>query len=580
MPITTAEYASFQGRRDTTANWQSENPILAAAECGYISESLGQATVLYKIGDGVTPWNDLPLLRGTDVMLSDDVDLDDSERAASSRAVKTVNDNLGQAVETVNDNLEQKANKIPSGHWEYRPIEKDEMDRFSLEIGDTLRFDSDPLLVAPDPGDSAETGFYAAFQGYDHAGFGWFFSAGSPRTVTFGFATFNNDTGEITIEEALTPTLANGKYYVVLTQGIQNVTWGKTSSVNSIDLDVDDIRINTFVPSFLDLSDEQTRAIEAEAALRGEITDINLALADVAGIADSNVLADAALVEEDGVLSLSLTTVDTASGEETVVKRAFPIASAQQPGLMSSADVAALTDLATAVESLSGRGVRYPVHLDGVEISQANLQDAYETASGNTGAPVDGATLVDLDSNTAYTWYESSATWVTRGSDTVSMAANGVLGVVKGDAEETPGKVYVESDGSMSVIGWDERNQDVETGVLPSQAITWTAAQRGAITTLTSAATITPDFSLSNNFEVTLNVNATLANPTNVVAGQSGVITVTQGTTARTLAFGSYYKFSSGVAPALTATANAVDSLAYYVDSATRIVVSLLSNVK
>jgi hypothetical protein len=169
---------------------------------------------------------------------------------------------------------------------------------------------------------------------------------------------------------------------------------------------------------------------------------------------------------------------------------------------------------------------------------------------------------------------------VTRGSDTVSVAANGVLGVVKGDVEETPGKVYVESDGSMSVIGWDRRNDNVETGVLPSQAITWTAAQRGVVTALTSAATITPNFSISNNFAVTLSVNATLANPTNIVPGQSGVITVTQGTTARTLAFGSYYKFPGGTAPALTATANAVDSLAYYVESATRIVVSLLSNVK
>jgi hypothetical protein len=56
--------------------------------------------------------------------------------------------------------------------------------------------------------------------------------------------------------------------------------------------------------------------------------------------------------------------------------------------------------------------------------------------------------------NTAYTWYESTSTWVNRGSDTVSVATNTALGVVKGDAS-TPGKIYAETDGSQSVNGWD-----------------------------------------------------------------------------------------------------------------------------
>jgi len=50
-------------------------------------------------------------------------------------------------------------------------------------------------------------------------------------------------------------------------------------------------------------------------------------------------------------------------------------------------------------------------------------------------------------------------------------------------------------------------------------------AQIGSITTLTDGATITPNFALNNSFTVTLAGNRTLANPTNLVAGQSGVIT-------------------------------------------------------
>lgn len=109
---------------------------------------------------------------------------------------------------------------------------------------------------------------------------------------------------------------------------------------------------------------------------------------------------------------------------------------------------------------------------------------------------------------------------------------------------------------------------------------TFTKAQRGAVSALTDGATITPDFAASNNFSVTLGGNRTLANPTNITAGQSGVIVITQDATGnRTLAYGTYWKFSGGSAPTLTTTANAVDVLAYYVESSTRITATLINNV-
>lgn len=113
-----------------------------------------------------------------------------------------------------------------------------------------------------------------------------------------------------------------------------------------------------------------------------------------------------------------------------------------------------------------------------------------------------------------------------------------------------------------------------------SNVQTFTAGQRGEVTALTSASTITPNLADSNNFSVTLDTNATLANPTNIVAGQSGVIVITQDATgSRTLAYGSYWKFVDATAPTLTTTASAVDVLVYYVESSTRITASLLNNV-
>ena len=103
-------------------------------------------------------------------------------------------------------------------------------------------------------------------------------------------------------------------------------------------------------------------------------------------------------------------------------------------------------------------------------------------------------------------------------------------------------------------------------------AQTFTAAQRGTISTLTDGATITPDFATANNFTVTLGGNRTIANPTNLTAGQSGSIFIVQdGTGSRTGAWGSYWDFAAGAAPTLTTDANAVDRVDYVVRSSTSI---------
>lgn len=93
-----------------------------------------------------------------------------------------------------------------------------------------------------------------------------------------------------------------------------------------------------------------------------------------------------------------------------------------------------------------------------------------------------------------------------------------------------------------------------------------------SIAALTDGATITPDFATNNNFTVTLGGNRTMANPSNLQAGQSGSIFIVQDATgSRTLSWGSYWDFVGGTAPTLTTTANAVDRVDYVVRSTTSI---------
>lgn len=49
----------IQLRNDTAANWAAANSVLAVGEIGIEREADGHATG-FKIGDGVTPWTDLP----------------------------------------------------------------------------------------------------------------------------------------------------------------------------------------------------------------------------------------------------------------------------------------------------------------------------------------------------------------------------------------------------------------------------------------------------------------------------------------------------------------------------------------
>lgn len=131
------------------------------------------------------------------------------------------------------------------------------------------------------------------------------------------------------------------------------------------------------------------------------------------------------------------------------------------------------------------------------------------------------------------------------------------------------------------VIGTDVQAYDANTAKL-NVVQAYSKAQRGTGVALTStSASIAVDASLANNFTHTFTENTTIANPTNLVAGQSGVIVFTQhASSPKTLAFGSYWKFSSGTTPSVTASNSAVDVLAYYVESSTRITAKLITDVK
>ena len=116
---------------------------------------------------------------------------------------------------------------------------------------------------------------------------------------------------------------------------------------------------------------------------------------------------------------------------------------------------------------------------------------------------------------------------------------------------------------------------DEEVGIgtaSPGKQLHITKSAVADLNALTDAATVAVDFDVGQNFTLTLAGNRALGNPTNVTAGQTGSIFVTQdGTGSRTLSYGTSWEFPAATAPTLTTTAAAVDRIDYIVKSSTSI---------
>ena len=96
---------------------------------------------------------------------------------------------------------------------------------------------------------------------------------------------------------------------------------------------------------------------------------------------------------------------------------------------------------------------------------------------------------------------------------------------------------------------------------------TYSKAQGVTPVALTSGGTVNTDASTSNNFTLTLATNATLANPTSLVAGHVYNWVITQdGTGGRTLAYGNLFKWPGGTVPVLSTGSGEVDLISALYD--------------
>ena len=194
------------------------------------------------------------------------------------------------------------------------------------------------------------------------------------------------------------------------------------------------------------------------------------------------------------------------------------------------------------------------------------------TGVGLTGGPITGSGTISM-ANTAVTpgaYRMSNMTVDAQGRLTVASNASPAVTVV--------GNLVTWNDVTGTLVA--------DAGFLATDVVrvtlaqSMTGAKRGTPSTVAYAANVAFDLAVANNFAITLTGNVAFDNPTNQVAGQSGVIRIVQdGTGGRTASFGMNWQFSSGNAPVLSTAANAVDLLVYYVEASGRVSAALLSNM-
>jgi hypothetical protein len=274
--------------------------------------------------------------------------------------------------------------------------------------------------------------------------------------------------------------------------------------------------------------------------------------------------------------------------------------------LSSGAKVIASTDSANGYKTLNSTTAAVYRQKAGAHIFYSNTGETANTAF----TPVERMRITeagDVQWGTsgvpAMTW-DASASRLGIGVSVPVTTLN-----IKGD-ESANGQLYIEPTGDGEYAGLvvkTTRGADREWGVFAGGTgaddlnfrirdetanadrlnitsagrVTVKKSSNAEVTALTSSSASTAvDMDAANNFSLALAENTTLAQPTNITAGQSGAIVITQDATgSRTMAYNAYWKFEGGTAPVLSTTGGQVDTLAYYVASATSIHAVLLKNM-
>ena len=202
-------------------------------------------------------------------------------------------------------------------------------------------------------------------------------------------------------------------------------------------------------------------------------------IGNVVGKLDESVVLGHSFTGSGSNRYLRLATKNLKTGTTSVIDVQIPIASETESGWMNSELVVAILNAFKKIEALEGATTTWPIDLTGAvddeKPTQQELQAAYETASSESGDAPEGTRIFHQDTGREWRWFGSTKEWVLMTVPQVSGATNFSPGITQGTPSDinagqelNDGKIYVEADLTMSVLGWSglkARVTNIESGV-------------------------------------------------------------------------------------------------------------------
>lgn len=145
-----------------------------------------------------------------------------------------------------------------------------------------------------------------------------------------------------------------------------------------------------------------------------------------------------------------------------VINIPLPVASVISSGVMNSSQAFALEDYGLRISALENQGITYILILPNMTPSQPEIMSAYTGTYPNApNPPLNNAYIYDPSKPLKYVYDgQNTHTWLKSEDAGVSAWSNNSFGLAKGSVSGN-GKIFAESDGTGSVIGWDALNGKV-----------------------------------------------------------------------------------------------------------------------
>ena len=209
---------------------------------------------------------------------------------------------------------------------------------------------------------------------------------------------------------------------------------------------------NTDIAALKTKTNDNAAAIEA---LEDEVGPETVAGTIQYRLKDIDTKLPTAIKEVEMIADASTVTHKATHISGTAESDALPVVSREQAGIMSASVYAAMEDViannTSRISVLEQSAPTYDITgLVGPNPTNAEISAAFQQKYPNV--PIQSG-LRAADYDNAHFWQYGKNTWILLTQIDVQMATNQSLGIVKGS--NTDGKVFVETDGSMSLKGYD-----------------------------------------------------------------------------------------------------------------------------